>query len=218
MRLSSLLAIAVVLAAPTLTYADTVLVGSNLSTISGGSSLCPRDSDCEEIAQQVTFLTPVVIDQIKVAISGPAISGEAGGNFNVGLGDMLGTGNEGTGTEIGSGELVFDPEGDLVTEVFDFSGLNISLGAGTYYLQLSGGNVSWPFADPLVTAAGTLGPTWVCDPTLSCASDRWQSVEGTHAFEIDGTATTPEPSTFALLGTGILGIVGVARRKLFRHN
>jgi hypothetical protein len=213
MRLSSLLAIAVVLAARTLTYADTVLVGSNLSTISGGSSLCPSDADCEEIAQQVTFLTPVVIDQIKVAISGPALMGFSDGNFNVELGDMLGT-----GTEIGSGDLVFDPDDDLVTQVFDFSGLNISLGAGTYYLQLSGGNVNWDFADPLVTAAGTLGPIWLCDPTISCASDRWQSVEGTHAFEIDGTATTPEPSTFALLGTGILGIMGVARRKLSRHN
>ena len=77
MRLSSLLAIAVVFAAPTLTYADTILVGSNLSTISGGSSLCPSDADCEEIAQQVTFLTPVVIDQVKVAISGPAQIGRA---------------------------------------------------------------------------------------------------------------------------------------------
>jgi PEP-CTERM motif len=213
MRLSSLLAIAVVLAAPTLTYADTVLVGSNLSTISGGSSLCPSDADCEEIAQQVTFLTPVVIDQIKVAISGPALMGSTAGDFNVELGDMLGT-----GTEIGSGELAFDPNGDPVTGVFGFSGLNISLGAGTYYLQLSGGNVDWDFAEPLITAAGTLGPIWVCDPTISCASDRWQSVEGTHAFEIDGTATTPEPSTFALLGTGMLGIVGVARRKLSRHD
>jgi hypothetical protein len=213
MRLSSLLAVALVLAAPTLTYADTVLVGSNLSTISGGSSLCPSDADCEEIAQQFTFLTPVVIDQIKVAISGPAVMGSADGNFNVVLGDMLGT-----GTEIGSGDLIFDPAGDLVTQVFDFSGLNISLGAGTSYLQLSGGNVNWDFADPLVTAAGTLGPAWVCDPTLTCASGRWDSVEGTHAFEIDGTATTPEPSTFALLGTGILGIVGVARRKVSRNN
>ena len=209
MRLTSLLAIALFLAAAP-TYADTILVGSDLSTLFGGSGLCPSSSDCEEVAQEFTLLTPVVIDQIKVAISGPNVMGSTDGNFNVTLGDVLGT-----GTEIGPGDLIFNDKEDLVTEVFDFTGLDMSLGAGTYYLQLSGGNVQWVFADPLTTTAGTIGPAWLCDPTISCSSEFWESVDNIHAFEIDGTTSTiPEPSSFILLGTGVLCLAGVVRRRL----
>ncbi len=207
MRLPSLFAIALVLVAPTLTHADTVLVGSDLF-LPGGSALCPNAADCLEIAQQVTFFTPVTIDQIKVGITGPDRLGFSDGSFNVILGPVLGA-----GMEIGPGDLVFDPNGPRVSSIFDFSGLNITLGAGTYYLQLSGGNVEWDLAQPLITGAGSVGPSWECDPTLTCASNRWQSVPDTHAFEIDGTAITPEPSTFALLGTGMLSLAAAARRK-----
>jgi hypothetical protein len=212
MRLPSLLVIAAVLAVPTLTYADTILVGSDLY-LTAGSGLCPSFSDCQEVAQQFTFFTPVVIDQIKVGISGPNRTGISAGNFNVTLGPVLGG-----GTLIGSGDLVFDPNGPLTPGIFTFSGLNIPLGAGTYYLQLSGGNVQWDFAEPLITTAGTLGPSLLCDPTISCAASKWQSVEAIHAFDISGTATTPEPSTFALLSTGILALAGATRRRLYSHS
>jgi hypothetical protein len=91
-RLPCLLVIAAVLAARTLTCADTILVGSDLYLVAG-SGLCPSFSDCEEVAQQITFFTPVVIDQVKVGISGPNRTGIAAGNFNVVLGHTLGAGH-----------------------------------------------------------------------------------------------------------------------------
>ena len=108
MRLPSLFAIALVLVAPTLTHADTVLVGSDLF-LPGGSALCPNAADCLQIAQQVTFFTPVTIDQIKVGITGPDRLGFSDGSFNVILGPVLGA-----GMEIGPGDLVFDPNGPRV--------------------------------------------------------------------------------------------------------
>jgi len=40
-----------------------------------------------------------------------------------------------------------------------------------------------------------------------------ESVVGTHAFEIDGTTSVPESSSWLLLGTGALGLLQVCRLK-----
>jgi PEP-CTERM motif len=152
-----------------------------------------------------------VIDQIRVGISGPNLLGSSEGSFNVVLGDVLGT-----GTQIGADNLVFNPNGPLVPGIFTFSGLNVPVGAGPYYLQLAGGNIQWDFAQPLITTAGTIGSTWPCDPTIRCAANHWQSIEGVHAFDISGTATAstvPEPATSALLASGILGLAAAAPRR-----
>jgi hypothetical protein len=165
------------------------------------------------LAEQFTLFSPVVIDQIKVDIDGPARFGAADGIFSVQLGAPLGS-----GVAIGSGDLLLDPsQTTLTTKVFDFNNLNIALEPGTYYLELTGGNVGWPEAQPIDTSAGIVGQTWQCDPTsMDCSSStRWTPAASSNAFEIDGTVT-PEPSTFVLLGTGIGGLAGAARRKFSR--
>jgi hypothetical protein len=196
--------------------ADSILVGTTLTNTSGGAVLCPRDSDCLMLAQQFTLLTPVVVHQLKVVIEGPAIPGEGDGEFEVGLANGLGGGTAFPGDGIGgSGELVFDPNGDSVTQVFDFGGFDNPLGPGTYYLEVSGGNVAWGVGQPLLTSFGTVGPEWLCDPTVGngCLGPMfWQSIDFPRAFQIDGTAITPEPSSWLLFGTGLLAAFSIMSR------
>ena len=207
MRLPNLLSLVTLLAASTFASADSVVAGTNLLSVNAGAGLCPRTSDCEELAQQFTVSTAVLIDAIKVVVTnpGPPIGG-LDGSFSLSLGSALGT-----GTAIGSGDATVGP-----SEEFDFTGLDISLSAGTYYLLMTGDDVEWNHASALTTSLGSLGPEWACDPTVSgCAgSFGWGSVSSAEAVEIDGTAITPEPSTLALFGTGLLVVVGEVRRRV----
>jgi PEP-CTERM motif len=211
-----LLPIAIVLAASTLANADTVLVGTDLTTRLGSSVLCPSDSNCEMLAQEFTLFSPVVIDQVKVGITGNGIDPVASGDFSLSLIHELGGPG---GISIGSGSIA---PSDNVTgmEIFDFSGLNISRGPGTYFLEMSGSTLDWAFSQPLMTTAGSLGQSWSCDPTVgnSCGVGEWNASSNFRTMEIDGTVVTPEPSTFALLATGILGLAGAARRKFLLHS
>jgi hypothetical protein len=220
MRPRTLLALAL-LAAPTLTYADTILVGTDLSTAPQGvgAILCPTFSNCENRASQFTLFTPVVVHSISVVVTTFANPPIIDRGFTVGLGSVPGVGIT---TGIGAGVIVLDPQASATTEEFTFGGLNLALAPGTYYLGMAGANVGWDFASPLSTTVGALGQQLSCDPfTFSfCGSDitKWDTINSTYAMEIDGTTITPEPSTFALLGTGILGLAGVARRKLLSHS
>jgi hypothetical protein len=220
MRLPSIVTIAIVLAAPTLTHADSILVGTDLSNTQTGPELCPLTNDCNVRVSQFTLLTPVVVDDVKVAISGPIFEPSSnGGSFGVNLFNQLQT-IDGltfpiTTGNIGAGNLVFDPTTfPPVTQVFDFGGLDITLGPGTYYLQVEGANLAWNSASPLATSAGTLGLQLSCAvDSGQCASHiSYDTFPGTYAMQISGTVT-PEPSSWVLFGTGILGFASVARRK-----
>ncbi len=100
---------------------------------------------------------------------------------------------------------------DLIT----VSGLNVGLNAGTYWLNLQ--NATVPSGDPVYwdenSGVGCGGK--------NCPSSASEGALGTipsEAFTVHGGMSTnpmPEPSSILLFASGILGLAGVLRRKLF---
>jgi hypothetical protein len=235
LKLSLIVACSLVLLRPGL--ADS-LVGSNLSTASnGGAVLCPGVSDCTARAEQFTLTSAVVINDVQVALSGVGGSYNPDGSFSLGLGTQLG----GSSTLLGSGTLVFNPNGNTTSQLFDFSNLDITLGPGTYYLDFSGANAEIDYAQPLLSTHGALGTQFACDPTEQACnlSNSWDTESnrfGPYAVDLNGTAETsyddlavtsnavglhgpaitPEPSTLILSATGLLALAGVTRRKFLQ--
>jgi len=96
---------------------------------------------------------------------------------------------------------------NVCNESSTFSGP--TLNAGTYWLNLQ--NASVPSGDPVY---------WDENSGPSQASENSIGSIPSESFTLLGNTTTttgsvPEPSSIMLLGSGILGLAGVLRRKLF---
>jgi hypothetical protein len=104
---------------------------------------------------------------------------------------------------------------DLDQESFSLPGL--SLAAGTYYLQLQnavtvyGDPVYWDSSNGSSDAAqgGNQSPT-----DLNGANGNAGSNSETFQILGENETITPEPSSFLLLGSGLLGLAGLLKRKL----
>jgi hypothetical protein len=92
----------------------------------------------------------------------------------------------------------------------------IPLAGGTTYhlglhngpLTVTNGSFFWSTTDGNSSPTGLkLGLT----PPLS--NDGWTDTGNEHAFQLFGDPV-PEPSTFGMLGAGLLGIMAFARRRL----
>lgn len=85
-----------------------------------------------------------------------------------------------------------------------------TLGAGTYWLNLQNAIVNT--GDPIYWDENS-GPSMASENTVGTIPSEAFTVLGTTTTTT--VATTPEPSSILLFGSGLLGVAGLLRRKLF---
>jgi hypothetical protein len=105
---------------------------------------------------------------------------------------------------------------NVCTESTTFNGP--TLNSGTYWLNLQ--NASVPSGDPIYWDENS-GPSSASENTVGSIPSEAFTVLGSSTSTTTSSTTTstgtsvPEPSSIMLFGSGILGLAGVLRRKLF---
>ena len=135
------------------------------------------------------------------------------------------TGMENGGTLYGSGtsptkdQFISSNQYGYDIDLITVTGLNVGLHGGTYWLNLQ--NAMVPSGDPVFWDENSgIGCGGDDGKGGGCPSQPSENALGTiasEAFTVTGTAsgTTPEPASAMLLGSGVVGLLAVLRRKLF---
>ena len=142
-----------------------------------------------------------VLDSAEISIT----SSEAGGTSYF---DQTVSFTQGTCTGNQYGYNVCNENGTL-----GGGGVNLA-SAGSYWLNIQ--NASSAAGDPVYWDENS-GPSSASENTVGTIPSESFTVLGTQSTTTTTTTTgtTPEPSSILLLGSGILGLAGVLRRKLF---
>jgi len=187
----------IVAIAATPAFADSTLLNTFVEpgdqTSGGGWAL----GSWQSLAVPFTVSNAVTVNSIVAAIY-------VTGDVNVGI--MTDAGGLPSNSWLYSAALS-DPTANISLE-----GLDWSLGAGTYWLaavvvgDASGG---WRNGDALV-------PSWAFtqDGSTTWYPDSTQKLPAALITAGDATNVVPEPSSFLLLGSGLVGLAGFIKRKL----
>jgi hypothetical protein len=99
---------------------------------------------------------------------------------------------------------------NVCTETGSFSDTNLA--AGTYWLNLQ--NASVNTGDPIYWDENS-GPSQASENSVGTIPSEAFTLTGGGTTTTTTSGTVPEPSSIMLFGSGILGLAGVLRRKLF---
>jgi len=170
----------------------------------------------------------IVSDTFNVANNGTTISGLTFASW-VFPGDTLTSAELSITSGENSGTSYFDQvvnftQGTCTLNQYSFNVCNESstfsggptLSAGTYWLNLQ--NASVPSGDPVYWDENS-GGSQASENTIGSIPSESFTVLGsgttTTSTSTSTTTSVPEPSSIMLFGSGILGLAGVLRRKLF---
>ena len=138
------------------------------------------------------------------------------------------TGGENSGTTFGSGtasganltdKFISDNQYSYSIDLITVTGLNVpELSGTTYWLNLE--DATTKDHEPVYWDENSGVGCGGLNGTKNCPSLASENEEGTipsESFTINGGGggTTPEPSSIMLFGSGVLGLAGLLRRKLF---